>query len=535
MMRAFGAVVGKLPVMVFGAVLSFGLAQTQEGWGVTGTVTTDSGPVKGVAVEISGASYLPWATTDGRGSYSLTGVVPGRYLIGVQKEDNISVPKSRTLTLARGTRLKVDFRIPKGGVMSGRVLDGNKQPLRDVVVLALSKTTGGDNPRLREQGSDLTNDLGEYRIPYLPDGAYVVAAIQKNPLPVLKRASGSDATPGRGYPPITFYPDVRLLAAAAVLEIRSGDERPGLDIALQKEATRCVSFKVGAAFGSARVDASMEERLGARVPAFARGRVTAAGSYEICGVAAGEYRLHLGSSASLPGPRGPLFQPLNYQMAVALVDKENVDLGTLEPLAQAEIRGIVTVKDSRPGDAIPAGIRVFNLAWEMQQGYTTLRPEQVNPDGTFVLSKVLLGEYGVQVSGLPARYYVIGASQQGRSVLDRGLWPGNGDLKITLGADGATVTGRVLAADGAAFPDASVFLVPEGSGQHLVAQSDQTGAYQFATGVRPGKYRVVAASDLMGWQLQDTATATRLAANGTEMELGPRGSRTVDLKIPSTR
>jgi hypothetical protein len=148
---------------------------------------------------------------------------------------------------------------------------------------------------------------------------------------------------------------------------------------------------------------------------------------------------------------------------------------------------------------------------------------------------MFMGEYGVQVTGLPAGYYVIDASQQGRSVLERGLWPGNGDLRITLGADGPSVTGKVLTADGAAIPDAPILLIPQESGQHLVAKSDQTGAYRFSTEVRPGKYRVVAVSDLMEWQLQDTATATRRAANGTELELGPRQARTVDLKIQSGR
>ena len=108
-------------------------------------------------------------------------------------------------------------------------------------------------------------------------------------------------------------------------------------------------------------------------------------------------------------------------------------------------------------------------------------------------------------------------------------------MKITLRADGAIVTGRVLAADGAAIPDASVLLVPKGSGKHLVVQSDQTGVYRFAIGVQPGEYRLVAASDLPGWQQQDAATAARLAANGMELKLGPRESRTVDLKIPATR
>ena len=143
MKHALVAVGGKLPVMALGVVLSLGLAQTQEGWEITGTVTTDSGPVRGAVVEVSGASGFPWIRTDRRGAYSCKGVAPGRYSVAVRKMDNTSAPKSRTLTLAGGMRLKVDFRIPKGGVMSGRVLDETQQPVRDVVVRALSKIAGG--------------------------------------------------------------------------------------------------------------------------------------------------------------------------------------------------------------------------------------------------------------------------------------------------------------------------------------------------------------------------------------------------------
>jgi hypothetical protein len=313
--------------------------------------------------------------------------------------------------------------------------------------------------------------------------------------------------------------------------MRSGDERPGVDIVFQKEATRCVSFKAGGGWGT-RAFVALEERLGGYWQALAQGGADANGSYEVCGVPAGEYRLQLSKITSDENRR---LQVLGYQMAKVTVDKENVDLGFLEPLVQADIAGTVIVKDASGNNSVPAGLRVYSNAWEMHFLLTTTRSEQVEPDGRFVLSKVLLGEYGIRVDGLPARYYLIGASQQGRSVLDRGLWPGDGDLKITLGADGATVTGRVLAADGAAIPDASVLLVPKGSGKHLVAQSDQTGVYQFAVGVQPGEYRLVAASDLPGWQQQDAATATRLAASGMELKLGPRESRTVDLKIPAAR
>ncbi len=532
MRQALAVLLGGFPVMFLGVSLSFGLAQTQQQWEITGTVTSDSGPVKNAGVDISGPSYFPRVQTDGLGRYSIKGTVPGRYSIGLWIQDNASVPRPRTVSLAAGARLNVDFRLPKGGVISGRVLDGNKRPVRDMVVRALSKTVNGDMFWLREQGSDLTNDLGEYRIAHLPDGVYVVGVIRRDTLRGRERTSGSEAKPGTDYPAVTFHPSTRVSEAAATLEVRSGDELPDVEIVLRKEATRCVSFRVGGGWDTPRFDVTLEERLSGHWVTLATIVAKPSGLYEFCGVTAGEYRVHLSKVAVNETRR---LQVLGYQMAALTMGDENVDLGTLEPLARADVRGTVIVKDSASGDSIPAGIRVSAAPWEMHWMYAGQNMGQVEPGGAFVLSKVFLGEYGVRVNNLPAGYYVIGASQQGKDVLERGMWPGSGDLKITLGADGATVTGRVLAADGGAIPDTPVLLVPKGSGKHLVGRSDQAGVYQFSFGVLPGEYRVVAAPDLPGWQQQDSATAARSAANGTEVKLGSRESRTVDLKIPSIR
>jgi hypothetical protein len=516
-------------VVAFGVISALGLAQTQQGWEVAGTVTTDRGPVKDAYVFITGPEFSARAKTDGQGRYSLKGVVPGRYSARVQKEDNTSEPRSRSLSLTNGLRLRIDFPIPKGAVVSGRVLDRDRQPVSGVVVQAMSKFVPDNRVRLIVKGGDKTNDLGEYRIPYLPDGAYVVA-VTSNPLPLRKRAPGSGAEPGRGYPPITFYPGTRVLDTAAALELRSGEEQTGLDIVLQREATKCISFRVGGVFTGSRASAGtdlgvlLEEGLGsANSPTLARGQVTAGESYDICGLAPGEYRLHLSSITTRP------FKILGYQMTDAVVDKQNVDLGSLEPLAPGELRGTVAVKDTKPGDSIPPGVRVRVVSRESPLLNVGTPPEAVQPDGTFVLSRVFMDDYGLRVENLPGGYYVIRASQLGRSVLDSGLRPGNGDVQITLGADGPAVRGRVLAADDAAIPDASVFLVPKGPGRPLVVQSDQTGSYQFTSGVQPGDYRLAAAS-LMEGRPQDTATASRLAANGMELKLSPRESRTIDLR-----
>jgi hypothetical protein len=212
------------------------------------------------------------------------------------------------------------------------------------------------------------------------------------------------------------------------------------------------------------------------------------------------------------------------------VNRENVDLGSLDPFVPEDIHGRVTVKDAAPGSIIPPGVRVRIVAWEMQSRFTDTRPGLIQPDGAFTLSQVFPGDYGIRVDALPPGYYLIEASQ-GQSVMERALRPGNGDVQITLGNDGPVVAGRVLTDDGAAVPDASVLLVPEGTGVHLTAQSDQTGAYRFTSRISPGEYRLVAVSDLSEWKRQDAATAATLAANGVELQLGPRESRSVDLKI----
>jgi hypothetical protein len=273
----------------------------------------------------------------------------------------------------------------------------------------------------------------------------------------------------------------------------------------------------------------LDEQLGANAPLLAQKSVQESGSYEICGLAPGEYRLLLISYTLKP------FQISGYQPTISVVGERDVDLGPLEPLAPAELQGTVTVKDTGPGYSMPAGIRIRTITLDNPTLNLNMKAEIVQPDGTFILPRVFAGDNAIRVDGLPAGYYVIGAFQQARNVLEGGLRPGDGDVRITLGADGPVVRGRVLAADDAEIPDASVLLLPGRSGQPLVIQADQTGTYQFTSGVPPGEYRIAAVPDLLEWQRQDAATVARLAADGKEITLGPRESRTIDLRVKAGR
>ncbi len=202
-------------------------------------------------MRLSAPSYVKQVQTDAQGVYSIKGTIPGTYSLQMAKLPNTSEPRARAVTVIPGQKINLDLRIPKGVTVSGRILDRNKQPVPGILVVAMTVSSRDGKTNLRMMGEDKSNDLGEYRIPYLPAGTYVVGA-KSSLLPIRKRNTKSPpAAESMGYPPVTFYPGTRLLSTAA-FEIGSGADLYGMDIVLQKEPVRCVSFRAGAALSDAR-------------------------------------------------------------------------------------------------------------------------------------------------------------------------------------------------------------------------------------------------------------------------------------------
>ena len=150
--------------------------------------------------------------------------------------------------------------------------------------------------------------------------------------------------------------------------------------------------------------------------------------------------------------------------------------------------------------------------------------------GAFQLPRVYPGDYSVRFT-VPPAYYVVDAMQQSQSVRNGGLKIGNGDVRVVLGMDGANVSGRVLWADDSPVPDAAVVLARDDANRPLLTHTDQNGAYRFTAGVRPGRHHIAAPQELFESQEQDGATLGRVAANGTALELNPRETKTLDLRV----
>jgi hypothetical protein len=526
-------------VTVFAAWPRAAQAQDHPKWVVSGTVTYDSKPLKNGYVYAQGPGRVKDVRTDAQGHFSLEGDAPGFYQVRTVKDWEDSHEYAvRSLTLAAGSRMTVDLTIPKGGVLSGRVLDRNRQPIPKAIVSAYVKSEEPTGLHLQPVGEDQTNDLGEYRIAHLPEHAYLLV-VDGKPLKVQKVGSNAASAPGLDYPLRAFYPDTPLLDSAVEVDLRWGQEVSSLNIVLEKQPSHCIAFQVAdspstdAGTKGAAIGVGLEQWSGRAVLGMEKGfegELAVREPLRICGLVNGEYRLRF--MKSLVGDRK--FQLFGYTSISAMVKERNVDLGSLELLPPVELKGRLSVKGAAEGASVPPGIQVGLLATQafdlrVGRGMTA----QVQSDGGFRVPAVFADDYAVRVSGLPAGYYVQEAKQNGRNVRQGGLSAANGDIEIVLGSDGPIVSGRVLAGNGAGddapVPDATVFLVSEELGIVLSTRSDQAGNYRFAIGVQPGEYKIAAAANVPEGLEQDKGTASRCVAKGTDVKLNSQDRRAIDL------
>ena len=128
------------------------------------------------------------AKTNAEGEYELKEVKPGRYHLRANRNGYVGQAYGQkdvglahvSRNLARGARgetlSQVDFKLIRGGIIEGRVLDSDGEPMASVGVMLERFMTQEGKRNLRPMGGGSTDDRGQFRIFGIAPGKYYVSA-----------------------------------------------------------------------------------------------------------------------------------------------------------------------------------------------------------------------------------------------------------------------------------------------------------------------------------------------------------------------
>lgn len=518
------------------------------------------------AVELSstapnaGIPYTAAVAADGR--FTFKDIPPGQYRLAATSRGYVRAEygqrgpngKGLVITLLAGQEMKdAKVSLIATGSIAGRIKDANGAPMAKVQVFALRYAYQGGRRSLTPVKAVLTDDLGEYRLYWLPPQQYVVIAapMQGELGDYFISAAGADYTisnyikPPTGKPilssdsdPATpfYFPGVTDAQAASAVNVAPGADVRGIDITMK--APRMLRIRgtvpslagqrgqAGPRGGGVPAGPPPEVRLGPKDAPFSdsfgasvRSAVDpVTGSFEIKGVAPGAYTLMM---------QGAGFAMLNVDV---FSDVDNVTL-TLSPGVNLPIR--VTLEGDVAGTERPelARLRVELIPAGAPRGQAAM-PAPQQPPGNFIIRGVPpVVRIRIGVTQMPPEAYVKSIRLGPIDVLQDGLQldrAPDGPVEVVLGLRGGSVAGTAVNARQDPLSNVTLALVPNAPRRgrfdlYKQATTDASGQFRL-TGVAPGDYRVIAWEDVPANAWLDTDFMKTYENRGTAVHIEEGGS-----------
>ncbi len=479
------------------------------------------------------------ASTDETGGFAFRDIEPGRYRLFVERNGFVRQEygqrrPNRTgviLTLERGQHLRdVVLRLVPSGVVAGRIVDEDGEPLADAAVRPLRYGYRSGRRQLLPFDGVTTNDLGEYRIHGLNPGRYYLSVRPRQTWEITSLADAVRAPalagPEQAYAP-TYFPGTVDPLQASPLDVGPGAELSSVDIRLSRTPTVRVRGKVFlAAGGPAQRAVLTMTAVGS--PVVAQHHVPVEdpeGTFEIRGVTTGSWVLVARSSD------GARHDTARVAIEVGRSHLEDVQL-VLSP--DPDLAGRVLVEGN--GEGAFADLRV-SLQGSDSTPFSA--SGAVKADGTFLLPHVPAGRYFVSLVGQTEDYYLKDARLGQVDVLDGGFDVDGAAarfiLELVVSAAAGRVEGTVLSERDQAVDSAQVVLAPESARRHLsylykTASSDEYGRFNFR-GIAPGDYRLFAWEDLESGAWRDPEFLKLCDEQGESISVREGRRSTVKLKL----
>lgn len=516
---------------------------------LAGRVTSlDTGrPLRRAVVRASGPELRDGksVSTDADGRWELREIPAGRLTISVTKGGYVPLSygqrrpfeAGKPVDVTNGATIdKLDVALPRGGAVTGRVVDEFGEPVTGVNVSALRFRYMNGQRQLANTGtSDATDDLGNYRLHGLAPGDYYIAA-RPNTFTFL---GNSEDRSGYGQ---TFYPGAANVNEAQRLQVAVGQEAQNIVISLVPSRISNISGTITSATGKpVKQGMVMMRENGPAAATNIRPAIIDDGRWKISGVAPGDYLLVaqvIDLEAVAAAGSNAMTAPEIATTQVAVTGEDLTGI-TLTTTLGGTARGVIRFE----GAAAPPSPSSSTMVVAVDQDPSAMArtsSAMVKADWTFEL-KGLAGRRMLRAMNLPAGWTLKSVMVDGSDVIDSGLELKAGeeqvDVQVVLTNRKTEISGSVQDAKGAVETD-FVALVFSSDPQHWgwqsrhvrLARPDQTGRF-LVDGLPAGSYLAVALEYVEPGEETNPEFLERIKALGTSLRLTEGEKKPITLKL----
>ncbi len=573
---------------------------------IAGTVVSDqTSPIPHVVVSVATADGQPVTVvyTDAQGRFLAPGLAAGRYVLVATKPAFVRAPygarrydrPATPITLADGQQTSsLTIVMARGAVITGTVTDDG-QPIPGVLVrVSQFRTVGGERtlvPVAPTGGptSAQTDDRGTYRIFGLPAGEYVVSA---SPRPLaggdiremtpadiqsvrqaIQTISAAATNPATRPPdPVTvaytnvYYPGTTIPTSATPIAVTAGEERGGVDLAMQLVRTAHID---GLVVTPAGVPPPSVQLLlvagggaagGGMMVSFNRVVPGPDGRFSFTGVAPGEYTISAratvqggnGANANVGSGRGGLAimppvppgaqGPQLWGQVDVSVNGENVSGVNVTLQPGMTISGRIAVEGS--GDAPDLTRARLSLAPATTANVVMIGgpASTIDATGHFTLTGVVPGRYllAASLSSPQANWTAKSAIIKGHDALDVpfDVAPNEDLSNVTVTFTNLTqdVSGHLQDASGRPATDFTIVLFPADRALWTSTRRVRTARPgtdgQFVVGNVPaGDYRLAAVVDVAPGETSDPSFLDEVSASSIAVALHDGEKKVQDVRL----
>jgi Carboxypeptidase regulatory-like domain len=483
-------------------------------------------------------------TTDAQGAYELKDLPAGRYTVTASKGSFVTLQYGQTRPLQQGRPLevldgqtleKVDLALPRGSIVTGRIVDEFGEPIADVQVMPMRYQYMQGRRRLTPTGrGSQTNDIGEYRLFGLAPGQYYVSA-------TLRNFSFGESDDRSGYAP-TYYPGTANPSEAQRVNVDLGQTMNDVNFSLVATRTAKVSGVVldsqGRPLSMGMVMAMPRGGVMMFGPS-GNGQIRPDGSFAVSGLAPGEYTLRANAPPSGDGIP-------EFATADVTVNGDDVNGVRLATARMIIASGRVVFNDPAAAQSLrPSSIRLMGMPANPDESMMFMGGGggAVKDDYTFEV-RMPPGKMLIRLGGPPMPGWTIKAVRQnGVDVTDTGVeFTAGGDvggLEVEFTNQVTEISGLVTNARGAAVKDYSVLVFSEDRDRwggntryRAVGRPDQEGRFKIRT-LPPGRYYVVAVEYLDPSDSGDPEYLDRVRTKATTLTVNEGETKVVDLRVQS--